>query len=134
MSQQRVGQPGLGVYLVAGLLSNVPLMFLVLFLTFFEPKLLSDYMLYFQVLFFSVMLGGAALSGYFVVRRFMDRPQILGLVTGSLGYVIYFVYSFMFYGDYMVLGGFWPMVAFILGGASGGQLSKLMNKRKPRLS
>ena len=114
------------VYVAAALLSNAPLMFLVLFLSFFETSLVSNNLLFFQGLFFAVILGGTLLSSLLVVRRFIHRPEALGLATGSLGYAIYFIYTIVFYRDYMVLGGFWPIVAFMLGGLSGAQLNRLL--------
>lgn len=114
------------VYVAAALLSNAPLMFLVLFLSFFERSLLLENLLLFQIVFFAVMFGGTALSSFLVVRRFVQRPEALGLATGSLGFAIYFVYTIVFYRDYMMLGGFWPIVAFMLGGLSGAQLNRLL--------
>lgn len=129
-----MSQPGIRVYLVAALLSNTPLMFLVLVLTFIEPMVLFGNLLFFQVLFFSVIFLGAALSGYLLVRRFVQRPQVLGLTTGSLAYVIYMVYAIFLYRELMVLGGYWPILAFIAGGVAGAQLREMIRKRKPRSS
>jgi len=127
-------QPRVGIYLIAALLSNVPLLFLILFLTFIDPIILLENPLFFQILFFATMFGGAAVSSYFLVRRFATRSQVLGLVTGSLSYPIYLVYNLLFYRGYMVLGGYWPLIAFISGGIAGAQLRHMVHGRKPRSS
>jgi len=124
-------RPGLSVYLIAAFMSNAPLMFLVLALTFIEPAVLMGYQLLLQVLFFSVMFSGAMLASYLLVRRFVQRPQALGLATGSLAYAIYTIYTIFLYRDLMILGGYWPILAFLSGGIAGAQLRHMMHSRKP---
>jgi len=124
-------QLGLRVYLIAALLGNSPLMFLVLLLTF-EPAILFGNQPFFQALFFSVMFVGAALSSYLLVGRFIYRPHVIGLATGSLSYVVFFVYNVFLYREYMVLGGSWPVLAFISGGIVGGLLRDMVRKRRRR--
>jgi hypothetical protein len=127
-------RPGLSIYLVAALLSNTPLMFFVLILTFIEPTVLIGHQVLLQLLFFCVMFSGAALAGYLLVRRFVQRTQVLGLTTGSLAYVIYMIYTILFYRELMVLGGYWPILAFLSGGIAGAQLRHMVHRRKPRSS
>jgi hypothetical protein len=127
-------RPGLSIYLVAALLSNTPLMFFVLILTFIEPTVLIGHQVLLQLLFFCVMFSGAALAGYLLVRRFVQRTQVLGLTTGSLAYVIYMIYTILFYRELMVLGGYWPILAFLSGGIAGAQLRHMVHRRKSRSS
>jgi len=107
-------------------------MFFVLILTFIEPTILMGYQLLLQVLFFSVMFSGAALASYLLVRQFVQRPQALGLATGSLAYVVYMIYTIFLYRELMVLGGYWPILALLSGGIAGAQLRDILRKRRRR--
>lgn len=125
-------EPGIKMYLVAALLGNVPVMFLVFLLTFPELTVLNNYPLLIQASFFSLMFLGAASAGYLIVRRFPTRPSVLGLTTGALSYVINTLYAVILYRDFMALGGYWPLLAFVSGGVIGSQLRELVRKRRRR--
>jgi putative membrane protein (TIGR04086 family) len=118
-------QPGIGVYLASALLSNAPLMFLILALSF-DPVLVSGQSDLLQVASFAIMFGGAGVSSYFVAKRFAQRREIHGIIVGCVSYAVYFAYSLFFYQGYALASGFWPLAAFILGGAVGARSSSIL--------
>jgi hypothetical protein len=113
-------------YLAGGLLGNAPLLFTIFFLTFLDPLLLKSISSALDIVIMAVLVGGAALSAFYVAvgvqSSRIHRVIAVGVVTGGFCYLInlalslFFQYFFFFplpLGDYLKIATFLP------GGALG---------------
>jgi putative membrane protein (TIGR04086 family) len=123
-------RPALRLYFFAALMSNAPLMFLILLLTFQDPSALPGQII--KPLLFSVMFAGSALSSYVLAKRVVQSLPVLGLGVGSLAYLVHIAYTLLFYREYMTLGGSWPILAFVAGGMAGAELGSILRSRNAK--
>lgn len=129
-------RPTIVEYLSGGLLGNVPLILVVLVLSFFDPTELPVSLENFAILA-SLVIGAAVAAFYVVVgvqSRNLARVIAVGMVTGGFCYLINLALSYTILSE-LAIGDYWKIFTFIPGAVIGGFLrtkhKKIMRRPPP---